>query len=173
MNERKHRLLERLEDFFKNDEDIEEASLFSAQELNTPMDILRVLVLDYGPDPFDLLAEYSFIPFDGEDEVWYFSSVLTIMSDVPKDGVPALSCAIAKLNFYLPYGGFGLSSDGKTLIYKSVEVLRPDRDDDALYEDIELAADTALLVPEGYTGLLMQVAEGSLLLTDFLEMLPE
>ncbi|MCR5789630.1 MAG: hypothetical protein K6G83_07050 [Lachnospiraceae bacterium] len=179
MEKRKRELLQRLETFFKNDEDIEEASLFTAEELQVPVDMLRVLVLDYGPDPIDVLAEYSFLPVSGGEEVWYFSSVLTIMSDVPKEGVPALSCALAKLNFYLPYGSFALSGDGKMLIYKSVTAVRADSKsagedpDDRLYEEIELAADTALLVPEGYTGLLRQVADGTLLLDDFLTMLPQ
>ena len=173
MADRKQALLKRLEGFFKEDETIEEASLFSAEELGTPMDMVRVLVTDYGPGLTDILAEYSFIPFEEADEVWYFSSVLTIDTDIPKEGVSALSCAIAKLNFYLPYGNFALSGDGRMLVYRSVAALRSDSDDEALYKDIELAADTALLVPEQYVELLSQVADGSLLLNDFLSTLPQ
>ncbi len=174
MAERKQALLKRLEGFFKEDETIEEASLFTADELGTPMDVLRVLVMDYGAGLTDILAEYSFIPFEGDDdEVWYFSSVLTIDTDIPKEGVSALSCAIAKLNFYLPYGNFALSGDGKMLVYRTVTALRSDADDENLYKDIELAADTAILVPEQYVQLLSQVADGSLLLNDFLSTLPQ
>ena len=95
------------------------------------------------------------------------------MTDIPKDGVLPLSGAIARLNFYLPYGSFCISGDGTMLIYKSVTALRTDHDDGKLYEDIELAADTALLVAEDQTLLLMQVAYGELLLNDYLESLPK
>ncbi len=173
MENRKQKLLKRLEEFFKNDESAEEVSLFTAKELGTPMDVLRVLVTEYGPSLTDVLAEYSFLPLGGPEEVWYFSSVLTIKTDVPKDGASPLSGAISRLNFYLPYGGFCLSSDGSMLIYKSMTALRTDHDDDKLYEDIELSADTALLIPENYIDLLIRVADGRLLLNDFIESLPK
>ena len=173
MSDRKKQLLERLETFFVNDEEVEEASIFTAEELGTPMDILRVLVTGYGPGLIDALAEYSFVPFEGPQEVWYFSSVITIMTDIPKDGVLPLSGAIARLNFFLPYGSFSISRDGTMLVYKAVTALRADHDDEKLYEDIELAADTALLVAEDQTLLLTQVANGELLLNDYLESLPE
>ncbi|MBO6137613.1 MAG: hypothetical protein J6O71_03280 [Lachnospiraceae bacterium] len=173
MSERKKQLLKRLEEFFKNDEGAEDASIFTAEELGTPMDMLRVLVTGYGPGLIDVLAEYSFIPFEGPEEVLYFSSVITIMTDIPKDGVIPLSAATARLNFFLPYGSFCISGDGKMLVYKSVAALRADHDDKKLYEDIELAADTALLAAEDHSFLLMQVAEGELLLEDYLAGLPE
>ncbi len=173
MKDRKKKLLEKLETYFKKDEDIEEASLFTAEELGTPMDVLRVLVSGYGPGVMDILAEYSFIPFEGAEEVWYFSSVLTILTDIPKEAAPAVAGAIARLNFYLPYGSFGLSSDDSMLVYRSVTVLRSDHEDEKLYEDMELSADTALLIPERYTYLLEQISDGSLLMKDFLESLPK
>ncbi len=49
MDEKKRELLTQLEKFFKEDEDVEEASLFTKEELGTPMDIVRVLVTGYGP----------------------------------------------------------------------------------------------------------------------------
>ena len=174
MEERKRNLLKQLEKFFKEDEDIEEASLFTKEELETPMDVLRVLVTGYGPALIDVLAEYSFIPMPGEaDEVWYFSSVLTIETDIPKEGAAALSNAIARLNFYMPYGGFCLSPDGSMLTYKSVTALRSDEKDETLYKDIELSADTALFVPENFTDSLLRIADGRMPLSEFIAMLPE
>ena len=79
MDDRKRKLLKELENFFREDEDIDEASLFTAEELEAPMDMLRVLVTGYGPGLIDILAEYSFIPLPSEsDEIWYFSSVFTL-----------------------------------------------------------------------------------------------
>ena len=173
MADRKQKLLKRLEDFFKNDEDIEEASIFTAKELGTPMDMLRVLVTGYGPGLMDVLAEFSFLPLEGPDEVWYFTSIITIKDDIPEDGVSPLAGAISRLNFYLPYGEFCINAKGDLLIFKSMTVLRADHDDDKLYEDIELAADRALLSAEGYTDLLIRVSDGRMLLNDFIDALPQ
>ena len=38
MNDRKKALMERLEAFFQNDEDVEEATIFTGEELGTPME---------------------------------------------------------------------------------------------------------------------------------------
>ncbi|MCR5023793.1 MAG: hypothetical protein K6A90_05605 [Lachnospiraceae bacterium] len=172
MKERKKALIERLETFFKNDESVEEVSRFTGEELGTKMDVLRVLVPDYGAGLLDILAEYSFLPVEGPEEVMYFTSVLTLMINIPEEAVPALSIAISKLNFFLPYGNFCLSKDGTVLVFKTVSALKSDHDDEKLYEDIELSADTALLIPENYLYPLQQVADGTLLLKDFLETLP-
>lgn len=174
MKDRKKALLKKLEGFFKEDEDIEEVSLFTKEELGTPMDVLRVFVTGYGPGLIDILAEYSFLPLPGEaEEVWYFSSVITIETDIPREGAAALANAAARLNFYLPYGSFCLSTDGSMLIYKSVTALRTDEKDDTLYKDIELSADTALFVPESYTDILIRIADGSLPVSEFIATLPE
>ena len=172
MADRKKVLLERLAKYYQEDEDIAEASVFTGKELGVPTDVLRLLVRSYGAGLMDILAEYSFLPVEG-DEVWFFASILTIMIDVPKEAVPSLAMAVSKLNFYLPYGSFSLSGDGKLLSYKAVTTLRSARDDDMLYEDMELAADTALLVPENYVFALEQIADGDLLVNDFIKMIAQ
>ncbi len=172
MDERKLELLKRLEAYFNEDEDIEEVSIFTKEELNAPMDVLRVFLTDYGPGLMEVLVENSFLPLQ-ETEVLYFNTVITIKLDIPEEAVSALSCAIAKLNFFLPYGAFSINGDGSMLVYKSTTAVLSKDDDDALYEQIQLSADTAILAAEGYTEQLSQVADGSLLLSDFLETLPE
>ncbi len=59
------------------------------------------------------------------------------------------------------------------LVYKNTTAVLSKDDDDTLFEQIQLSADTAILAAEGYTEQLSQVADGSLLLSDFLETLPE
>ncbi len=171
--EKQREYLKRLERFFSEDPDIEQVSLFTMEELDAPMDMLRAIVTDYGAGLTDVLAEFSFIPFPGPQEVWYFSSTLTIKEDISKYGVSALSGAVARLNFYLPYGCFAVNPEGNMLIYKAVTAIRSDHDEEKIYEDIELSADTALLIPESYTDLLVKVAEGTLLLQDFIDSLPK
>ncbi|MBQ7614754.1 MAG: hypothetical protein IJU77_06875 [Butyrivibrio sp.] len=172
MADRKKALLEKLEVFYKEDDSIEEASLFTGEELGTQMDILRLLIRDYGPGLMDVLAEFSFLPTEG-DEVWFFNAVITILTDVPKEAVPALSGAISRLNFYLPYGAFCISADGSMLAYKASTALMASHDDEKIYENLEAAAETALLVPEQYTFSLEQIVNGKLLMNDFIKMLPQ
>lgn len=171
MDERKLELLKRLEAYFNEDEDIEETSIFTKDELETPMDVLRTLITDYGSNLTDVLVENSFLPLE-ETEVLYFNTIITIKADVPAEGVPSLSSAIAKLNFFLPYGAFSINADGSMLVYRSTDAILSKDDDDKLYEQMELSADTAILVAEGYAGQLSDVADGALLLSDFLDTLP-
>lgn len=171
MDERKLELLRRLEAYFNEDEDIEEASIFTKEELDTPMDVLRALITDYGSNLTDVLVENSFLPLE-ETEVLYFNTVITVKIDVPAEGVPSLANAIAKLNFFLPYGAFSINGDGSMLVYRSTTAIMSKEDDDKLYEQMELSADTAILVAEGYAGQLSDVADGALLLSDFLATLP-
>ncbi len=173
MNEKKSKLLKKLEAYFQSDENIEEASLFTGEELGMPTDMLRIIVCDYGPALMDVLGEFYFLPLKEDDEVWYFTSVITIKSDLPPEGTPALAGAISKLNFYLPYGAFCMSADGSLLAYKSVVPVKAADTEKQLYSQIELNADTSLLIPESYTDLLARVADGRLLLKDFLSMLPQ
>ncbi len=172
MDERKQKLLKQLEAYFQNNEDTEDVSLFTKEELGTSMDVLRALITDYGTDLTDVLAEFSFLPLQNT-EVLYFNTVLTIRVDVPNEGVTALSGAVSKLNFYLPYGSFAISRDGSILIYKSCTAFPSDWDDKELYELIETSADTALSVAESYIGLLSDVADGKMSLSEFLDTLPQ
>ncbi|MBQ9437005.1 MAG: hypothetical protein IJU50_01610 [Lachnospiraceae bacterium] len=172
MEERKRKLLKRLEKELAKDEEFEETSLFTAEELNAPMDVLRALVTEYGMGLMDVLAECSFLPIKEAEEVWYFSVVLTLSMNVPASGMTPLAKAISRLNFYLPCGAFCLSKDGKMLIYKLVLPCRTDAEEDTLFNQMKLGLETALLVPESYTDLLMRVLDGRLALADFMEALP-
>ncbi len=171
MDERKRELLKRLETFFAEDEDIEEASLFTKEELKTPMDVLRILITDYGPGLMDVMAECSFLPLE-DTEVLFFNTVLTVKMDVPAAGVSALSGAIAKLNFFLPYGGFALSGDGKVLIFKNSVAVPSEDSDDSIYKLMKISTDTSILMAENYSYLLTQVASGDMMLSEFLATLP-
>ena len=136
MDERKQKLLKQLEAYFQNNEDTEDVSLFTKEELGTSMDVLRALITGYGAYLTDVLAEFSFLPLQNT-EILYFNTVLTIRVDVPGEGQAALSGAVSTLNFYLPYGSFAISRDGSILIYKSSTAFPSDWDDKKLYELIE------------------------------------
>ncbi len=172
MDERKRELLKQLETFFNEDEDIAEVSLFTKEELETQMDVLRLLIIDYGPDLMDVLAECSFLPLQ-DTEVLYFSTVLTIRMDIPKEGLSSLSGAVSRLNFFLPYGSFSVSGDGTMLVYKATAAFPSEWDDDKLYKLMEISADSALFVAESYTEVLSQVADGKMPLSDFISTLPQ
>ncbi len=172
MNEKKKKLLSGLETFFKNDDTIDEVSLFTSEELGASVDVLRCLVTGYGPGLHPVMIEYFFLPVSGKD-ILYFSSVLTIRQNLPKVGLTALSGAISRLNFYLPCGAFSFSSNGDNLIYKNVIPLPSKMTEKQLGQLIELAADTALFIPESYVEPVLKVAYGDLTLDEFIESLPK
>ena len=172
MGDRKLELLKKLEKSFADDPDIEEVSVFTKEELNAPMDVLRMLVTDYGPGLIDVLAEFSFIPFEGEAEVWYFSSVVTIANNIPQHAVSSVAGAVSRLNFLLPYGSFGINPAGDTLVFKNVTLIKTADPDKNILDNMELAVDRALFIPESHTDLLIGIAEGRVLLSDFIDSLP-
>ncbi len=172
MDERKLELLKQLEAYFKDDEGTEDISIFTKEELGTSMDVLRALITDYGPDLGDVLAEFSFVPLS-DTQILYFSTVITFRVDVPKEGVTSLSGAVSRLNFYLPYGSFAISSNGSILIYKACTAFPSEWDDQRLSELMKTSADTALSVAESHTELLSDIADGKLPLSEFLNTLPQ
>ncbi len=172
MDERKRELLKKLETFFNEDDGVAEVSLFTKEELDTPMDVLRLLITDYGPGLMDVLAECSFLPLQDPD-VLYFTTVITVRMDIPEAGLSSLSGAVSRLNFFLPYGGFSVSGDGTMLIYKACAAFPSGWEDEQLYKLMEISADSALYTAESHTGPLSQVADGQLALSDYLTTLPQ
>ena len=172
MEERKKNLLKLLEEFFQGDEDAEEVSLFEASELGAPMDVLRVLITQYGAGLRTVLAEFSFLPLEGGDDIWVMTAVITLKTDISSAGAAVLSSVMSRLNFYLPYGGFALSSNGRMLVFKSTTALRSDWEDERIYQQMEISADMALTAAEPHVESLISVASGDMTVEQFMSMLP-
>ena len=169
MESKQKKLLEALEATLKDEEGIGELSIFTADELGAPMDILRVEVAGFGVDLVSVLGEFMFLPFEEED-VLFFTSVITITGTLEKEAVPDVVDLISRMNFYVPFGCFALGDDDKTLIYKhTVPVMaKKDEDKKAL---IARAADGAIGTAETFEGYLKLVINNEMSARDVLDML--
>ncbi len=170
MDSKKRGLLKALETEFKGSGDFGEMSLFTAEELNAPTDILRAEVPGFGSDLTSVLGEFFFIPLDDEDTL-YFSTVITLSSDLPKAAAPDVAAAIARLNFYLPCGCFALGEQDKNLVFRLTVPLAADNTDKALKKDLSVAADRALGIAGSYEGYLKLVIKNEINVDEMMEML--
>lgn len=153
MEKRKMDLLKSLEKEFKDAGDIGEVSVFTAKELNAPMDVLRAEIAEFGSDLTSVLGEFFFLPFE-ETEVIYFSSVITITGNLPHEIVPEITSAIARLNYYMPCGCFAVGEDDRNLVFRFTVPMRGDEDQKDQETDISIAANTAIMTAEKFEGYL-------------------
>ncbi|MBQ7724471.1 MAG: hypothetical protein IJT63_02570 [Lachnospiraceae bacterium] len=165
---KKKKLLEALETTLKGEEGIGELSIFTAEELGSPVDILRVEVAGFGVDLVSVLAEFMFMPFEEED-ILFFTSVITITGSLEKDALPDIAELISKMNYFLPFGCFALGDDDKTLIYKYTVPVMAKKDDEkkAL---MARAADGAIGIAETFEGYIKLVIKNEMSVNDVLDM---
>ena len=163
-------LLEALEAALKEDDGIGEMSVFTAKELDAPMDILRAEISGFGPDLVSVLGEFFFIPFEDE-ETLYFSTVITLSSTVPAEAVPDVTGAIARLNYYLPCGCFALGSEDKNLVYRHTALIdAKDKKEDQI-KDIVRSSDIALGVAERFWANLLSVIKNEITVSEMMDSL--
>lgn len=161
MEERKLDLLKSLEKEFKDAGDIGEVSIFTAKELDAPMDVLRAEIAEFGSDLTSVLGEFFFLPFE-ETEVIYFSTVITITGNLPNEIVPEITSAIARLNYYLPCGCFAVGEDDRNLVFRFTVPLRGDAKQKDQEADISIAANTAVLTAERFEGYLKLIIKNEI-----------
>ena len=173
MGERELELLKGLMGHLEGNEEVDQVSLFTAEELNAPMPVVRAFLPGFGASGLEVLAEFFFLPGAEGDPTLRFSSVLTITNILPQDRLPEVDTAVARLNCYLPVGAYCVNRGGSHLLYKLVIPMGREWTKASQERMVCLAAEEALLTPRGTAGLLVSVALGELSLGDFLESLPE
>ncbi len=161
MKDIKKELLEALEGELKGEEGIGEMSMFSAKELNAPMDILRAEIPEYGPELVSVLGEFFFFPVDYEDTL-FFSTVITLSSTLPKEAAPDVASAIARLNYYVPLGNYALGDEDKNLVYKMTLPIRTDEKKDKQTKDIINSVYYALGMAEKFLGYILMVVKNEI-----------
>jgi hypothetical protein len=155
--EMKHsELLDTLKTRLETDNGIGEISLFTAEELNSPMDILRAELTEFGPDMVNRLGEFFFMPFK-DDDLLYFTTVVTLSGSVPKEAVPDVAAAVARLNYYIPCGCYALGDNDRNLVYRYTALLSDREEKEMLGEKVISAALSALSTAEKYMGFLLLV----------------
>lgn len=169
--ERERRLLQMLEK--ETEDDFAGMSLFTAEELEVEMDVLRILETGYGSALTDALGEFFFRPYDdSESDVMLFSSVITLTTKLNETYISRLSAGIAQLNFYLPCGGFAINADHTTLAFRLSQVCYADQSDDEILRQMKDCVGLAFGTPEQYVGMLLKMAEGGVSLQDLSVLFP-
>ncbi len=170
MDKIKKELLDALKKLLETDEDTGEVSVFSSDELGAPADILRAELPEFGPDLVSVLGEFFFIPFE-DDELLYFSSVITISSTVPEAAVPEVAAAVARLNYYLPCGCYALGDNDKNLIYRYTALIDSSDDREKQKAAVSTAALASIFVAEKFMGNLLLVIRNEMTVDEMVEML--
>lgn len=151
-------LLNKLADELNKVEDIEEASVFTSEELGTAMDMVRCLIKETGADLIDTMGECFFLPLDEEAEVSYFTTMITIIDEMDPEDSVHLAEAVARINFFLPVGSFAIDDEDRGLIFKYAVPVMNDASDEDKMKSMLTAVNVSLGVVDKYEGFLMLVA---------------
>ena len=168
MNERKMELLRGLEAEFKEADDIGEVTVFKSEELGGIADMLRAEIPEFGTDLVSVLGEFFFLPFE-ENEVLYFTSVITLSGSITEDIAPDLAIAVARLNYILPCGCFALGDNDKNLIFRFSVPVFGDEDKKRQEMEVSNAANTAILVAEKYEAYLKLVMNNDMTVDEMIK----
>ncbi len=169
MKDIKKELLEALEKELKGNEGIGEMSMFSAKELNAPMDILRAEIPEYGPELVSVLGEFFFFPADDKDTL-FFTTVITLSSTLPKEAAPDVASAIARLNYYIPLGSYALGDEDKNLVYKMTLPLRAEEKKESQIKDMVNSVFYALGIAEKFLGYIIMVIKNEITVEEMTDM---
>lgn len=154
-------VLERLCTVF-NEEKIAAVLRKKEDETDLPMDILTVDLEDFSETGSNWMGEFSFLPLpNGAEGVCYVSSAITMADDIEDEASIRLMWLITRLNFYLPYGLFALSEDGKRLAYKLCSPVIDNDNEDELYEALSLIVSHSLDFMDDFGDMIVDVLEGS------------
>ena len=170
MKDRKNELLKELEAGLKEDSGIGEISMFTAEELETPMDILRSEITGFGPGLISVLGEFFFLPIEDDDH-FFFSTVITLSGTVPPEAAPDVASAVARLNYYVPVGCYALGDDDKNLIFRLTALINISDDIKKQSGEIRKAVNIALGAGEKYFGYLLMVINNEISVDDMMKML--
>ncbi len=92
--------------------------------------------------------------------IWFFTAVITISDDLDKDYLPALVEAISYANFQLPAGCFSVDYTHSFLCFRLAAPLPVALSGDALFEEMNVVAATAVALADSHFSLLLDVSTG-------------
>ena len=170
MSDRKNELLEALEAQLKEDDDFGEMSIFTGEELGTPMNMLRAEIPDFGPDLVSVLSEFFFLPIEDEDNL-LFTTVISLSNTVPPEAAPDVAAAAARVNYLLPCGCFALGNEDKNFVYKNTAVLSNKDSKDEQLKEIKRSVDASLGSAETFYSYLLPVFKNDITVDEMINML--
>lgn len=161
MNEKKRELLNALISELNESEDMEQTSLFTAEELGTPADVVRTMINDVGAEMISVLGEFFFMPYEDE-EVLYFSTAVTISEEIPAEYMADLENAAIRLNTMIPCGCFATGIGGDRLIYRYTAPFLASQDTGDQVSLMLTAVGASVDTLDRFTGYLALVADGKM-----------
>lgn len=140
-----------------------------------PMDILTILVNEFGSGLEDVLGEFFFMPeIEGiAEEALQFHCVFTLTEELIAQNLPELYEAIGLLNFYAEAGTFAVNKAGSMLVYRNSIVLPLEMDDETALELITTNIAASMNVSERFVDVIMRVNDGRMSMEEFRGLLPE
>ena len=143
------------------------------EEEDLPMDVLTVLLTEYGSRQDEVSGEFYFLPLaNGAEHVCYFSSVISLTETIDPQCLGAVCIAVAMINFYLEYGAYVVDAEGNLLAYKMVTPIFEEMDEEQFYATVDMNLAHALDAGEQFAGILLKLAEGACSLDDVMDLLP-
>ena len=165
----RHNLLERMADELQDDLI---PAVFREPENENDLPLVSVLFNEMGEGDEEAYGEFFFRPFESDDdEVQFFSGIITLSDNVPKEHLPELYEAMSYINFQLPCGCFALDKTRSFLCFQENVPLPMELSGDALYEQMNIVSGNAAAVSDAYMSTLLQVAEGEMTIEEVVELL--
>ncbi len=136
------------------------------------LDVATAMLNNFGEHRDTCMGEYFFKPVPGDpDGGQYFIALITLRNDVPVQQVPELAFALSMTNFYIEAGCFVLNKPTDLLAYRGTRTFAGDTPEEVLIKECVLQMEEAYDIASKYATPVLALAEGSLELTKYLEML--
>ncbi len=136
------------------------------------LDVLTVELLRFGEHLDRCLGEYFFRSVPGDlDGAQYFTALITLKNDISVENVPQLAYALGILNFYVETGCFALNKPADLLVFKSTRKFPGDTPAETVVRDCVLLIEEAYEIASKYCTPVFALAEGSMELMEFMEMI--
>ncbi len=161
MNEKKRELLNALCSELEKVEYLEQTSLFTADELEAPADVVRTLINEIGTEFISVLGEFFFMPYEDE-EVLYFATAITVSEDIPSDCRMDLESVVSRINSLIPCGCFSTGTSGDRLIYRYTAPFLAKQEADEQKILMLTAVNAAMETVDRFVGYLTLAASGEM-----------
>jgi len=150
----------------------DQADLLHPEWNGQSFDIMAAVLTRFGEHLDTCMGEYYFKPAAGNpDGGAYFCAVITLKSDVPAERVPELAYALSIMNFYIESGCFALNKPTDLLVFRSTRSFPGNTPEETLVRDCVLHMEEACGIAEKYCTPVLALAEGSMELPEFIELL--
>ena len=135
------------------------------------LDILSAQWRDFGERRDTVTAEFVFQKTpDDPDGGTDFHVMITLHDDAPAEYTPELAFALSIINFYIEKGCFALNKPTNLLVYRSIRTFSADTSEEILLRDCIMEMLQARRIAAKYSSAVMSLAEGSLSLEVFLDL---